>query len=224
MSFRRKDLIKSNPARDLDWLENASEGFHTWTDDEIRQFEAYHPIGSKARLALCLLMWLGVRRSDVVGLGRQHVRDGVIRFTAVKNARRKPVRLELPIVPELQAVIDATDTVGDMTFLTTQFGRSFSVAGFGNWFRDRCNEAELPHCSAHGLRKATAVAIAEGGASPHQLGAALGWVGLAEPERYTRAASRAKMARSVMSLTAGRGLRVWPRMGTSCGPLHPGRS
>ena len=28
-----------------------SEGWHTWTEEEIAQFEAMHPIGSKARLA-----------------------------------------------------------------------------------------------------------------------------------------------------------------------------
>ena len=30
------------------------------------------------------------------------------------------------------------------TFLMTAFGRPFTVAGFGNWFRKCCNEAGLP--------------------------------------------------------------------------------
>ena len=28
-----------------------------------------------------------------------------------------------------------------MTFLTTQFGKPFTAAGFGNRFRDQCNDA-----------------------------------------------------------------------------------
>lgn len=43
----------------------------------------------------------------------------------------------------------------------TTHGKPFTAAGFGNWFRDRCNEAELTHCSAHGVRKAAAARAAE---------------------------------------------------------------
>ena len=42
------------------------------------RFEAKHPIGSKARLALALLLYTGQRRGDVVRLGRQHIRNGVL--------------------------------------------------------------------------------------------------------------------------------------------------
>jgi integrase len=51
----------------------------------------------------------------------------------------------------------------------TQYGRAFTVAGFGNRFRDRCHEAGLPHCTAHGLRKAGATIAAENGAIDRQL-------------------------------------------------------
>src|SRR5262245_17620934 len=66
-----------------------SEGLHPWTVAEVEQFEACYPIGSKARLALALLMYTGVRRSDVVKLGRQHVRDGWITIAPQKNRRHK---------------------------------------------------------------------------------------------------------------------------------------
>ena len=41
-----------------------SDGFHSWTDDEIAQFEKRHPIGSRARLALALVLYTGQRRSS----------------------------------------------------------------------------------------------------------------------------------------------------------------
>lgn len=51
----------------------------------------------------------------------------------------------------------------------TEFGKPFSVAGFSNRFRKWCNEAGLPHCSAHGLRKAGSARLAELGASDRKI-------------------------------------------------------
>src|SRR5262245_19879493 len=66
------ELMKANPARDVKRISYATDGFHTWTEDEIEQFAARHPVGTKAMLALGLLLMLGVRGEDVVTLGRQH--------------------------------------------------------------------------------------------------------------------------------------------------------
>jgi integrase len=95
-------------------------------------------------------------------------------------------------------LIDASPT-GDLTFLVTEFGRPFTANGFGNWFRERCNEAGLSHCSAHGLRKASAARLAEAGASAHEIASITGHQTLREVERYTRAAQRRKMAAAAMS-------------------------
>ena len=37
--------------------------------EQVRQFEERHPVGTKARLALALLLFLGVRRGDLVVIG-----------------------------------------------------------------------------------------------------------------------------------------------------------
>jgi integrase len=155
-------------------------------------------LGSKARLALALLLWTGVRRSDLVKLGRQHVRDGWLRFTQQKNRKRKPVQTSIPILPELQRVIEASPT-GDLTFLVTAAGGPYTVWGFGNWFRDRCVEAGVPG-RAHGLRKAGAATAAENGATSKQLMAIFGWLSLDEAERYTQAAEREKLAKDAVGL------------------------
>src|SRR5204863_8783246 len=111
--------------------------------------EARHPIGSKARLAMAMLLYTGQRRSDVVLLGRHHVRDGWLRLTRQKNRNRKPITLQLPVLPPLQASIDATPSDG-LTFLLTGDGKPFTANGFGSWLRERSDEAGLKHCSAHG--------------------------------------------------------------------------
>jgi len=74
-----------DPTAAVDFLASASEGFHTWAVDEVRAYEKQHPTGTKARLALALLLFTGVRRSDVVKLGRQMERDGVPHFTETKG-------------------------------------------------------------------------------------------------------------------------------------------
>jgi len=186
--------LESNPARDIPRLKIEGDGYHCWTAEEREQFEKHHPVGSKARLAYELIFRTGQRRSDVVVLGRQHVRDGRLCFTQTKNRRRKPISLELPILPELQRVLDASP-LGDMTFLVNDYRKPFTVAGFGNKFRDWCNQAGLPaHCSAHGLRKSAATVAAENGATAHELMSIFGWLSLKEAERYTRAAERRVLA------------------------------
>jgi integrase len=148
-------------------------------------------------------MYTGVRRSDVVRLGRQHIRDGWFKIPVQKNRKRSPITLELPVLTALRDAMDATPT-SSLTFLTTQFGRPFTANGFGNWFRRRCNEAGLPQCSAHGLRKAGAVRAAENGATTHELMAIFGWQTVKEAERYTRAAQRKRLAGSAERLLAQR--------------------
>jgi integrase len=174
-------------------LSARTTGHHTWTEDEIAQFCARHAIGTRARLAIEIFLTTGVRRSDVVRLGRQHQRQGWIRFRPYKGRNRWDAVVEIPMLPALEAVI-AASPVGDLTWLVNDRGQPFTVAGFGNWFRDRCNEAGLQHCTSHGLRKAAATAAAERGATAHQLMAIFGWLSLKEAEVYTRSAERKRMA------------------------------
>jgi integrase len=199
-------LRADNPAVGIKTSAPKSIGFHTWTEEEIAQFEARHAIGTRARLALALLLYTAQRRADVVRIGRQHVHNGVLRLTQSKTA----APLVIPVHPELAAIIAATPS-DHLTFLVTEYGQPFTPAGFGNWFRDRCNEAGLPReCAAHGLRKAACRRLAEAGASANVIAAISGHRTLREVERYTRAADQARMARAGMDLT----IAAFPATGT----------
>jgi len=196
-----KPYAPSNPAREVPYLKsNNPAGYHTWTVEEVHQYEGRHPIGTKARLALALLLFTGQRRSDVTRFGRQLVRDGKLTFTQFKGRNRKPKRLTLPILPTLQRILDASPC-GDMTFLVTEYGKPFTDAGFGNWFADRCKEAGAPG-RAHGLRKAGATIAANNGATAHQLMGIFGWDTLKMAEAYTRTADQQRLAASAMHMLA----------------------
>jgi integrase len=172
-----------------------SDGIHTWTEAEIAQFEGHHALGSRARLAFALLLYTAQRRGDVIGMGRQHVRDGAITVRQQKTG----TTLEIPVHAELRVALDATPGQ-HLTFLVTERGKPFTAAGFGNWFRDRCTEAALSsECSAHGLRKAACRRLAEAGCTAHQIAAISGHVSLSEVQRYTKAADQAHLARQAFA-------------------------
>ena len=75
--------------------------------------------------------------------------------------------------PKLGATIAATRSE-HLTFLVTDCGKPYTPAGFGNAMRDWCDQANLHHCSAHGLRKACATGLAEAGATAHEVASVTG--------------------------------------------------
>lgn len=186
---------KDDPTVGIKAYSRKTEGFHTWSEDEIAQYEAKHPVGTRARLAFDLMLYTGQRRSDMIRMGRQHVTAGRIR---VKQQKTGAV-LSLPMHPSLVASIAAAPT-GDLTFLVTEAGKAFSAAGIGNRVRDWCDAAELPHCTAHGLRKAAARRLAEAGASNQQIKAVTGHTTDVEVARYTAAADQARLADGAIDL------------------------
>jgi integrase len=195
-----------NPARDVEYLASTNpDGFRVWSEDDVAKYEARHAIGTKARLALDLLLYTGVRRSDVVNLGPQMerwfaetlpdakpVQVQKLVFTETKGRSKKVKTHQLPILPPLRASIDATPT-GHLVYLVTAFGHPHSVKAFGNWFQRRCREAGLEGRSAHGLRKLGAQRCAEAGATEQQLMALFGWTTSKQASIYTKNANRVKL-------------------------------
>jgi integrase len=185
--------LKTNPAREVHWEKYATDGFYSWSIEEVRQFETCYPIGSKPRLAMALLLYLGVRRGDVVRIGDKHVTNGWIKFVPAKTNYMRVTPSEKPILPELARIIAATPT-GIDTFLVTEFGKPFTENGFGGWFRERCDKAGLPQCTAHGLRKVGATICAEAGASERQMMALFDWTTPGQASKYVAKASTKRMA------------------------------
>jgi integrase len=187
-------MRSDDPTRDVRKLPTSKgEGYHSWIEGEIEQFERHHPVGSRARLAFALLLYTGQRRSDVVRMGRQHLSDNAICVRQVKTDREVWIPVHETLAPIL------AEASSNMTFLLTDQGKPYTAAGFGNWFRDQCRAAGLRGCSAHGLRKAAARRLAEAGCSTHEIAAITGHASLKEVARYTEAADRKRLAQSAMA-------------------------
>jgi integrase len=180
-----------NPAADVPLLKVGSAGYTPWTREDVLQFEGRHPIGTKARLALALHLYTGQRRSDVVQWGPLNAKGARLVYVQHKGRGQKPKRRDIPLVAPLRAILDASP-LGATTWLETEQGRPFTIAGYGNWFRDRCVEAGLA-VRSHGLRKLVGIMAAERGATAHEIMQILGHDSLGEAERYTREASARKL-------------------------------
>jgi integrase len=185
-----------NPALAIK-LRYKSDGFHTWSEAEIAQFEMKHPIGTKSRLALALLLYTAQRRKDAIRMGRQHVRKGYIHVKQSKTG----TELSIPIHPELAKIIEAMNGE-NLTFLVNERGKPYPSSTFGSWFRQQCRLAGLPaECAAHGLRKAACRLLAEAGCSAHQIMAISGHRSVKEIDRYTREAAQVRLAKDAIQAT-----------------------
>jgi integrase len=197
----KRRWLRADPTANIKLRPIKGDGFHTWTDAEISQFEAHHPIGTKPRLALALLFYTAQRRGDVVRMGRQHIRETPEGPVLYVKQRKTGVELLIPIRPELRAVLDATPSE-HLTFLVTATGKPYGDNHFSESFREWCDAAGLPkRCSAHGLRKAACRWLAEHGCSGNEIMAYSGHATMKELVRYTKAADQARLARNALAKT-----------------------
>jgi integrase len=184
-------ITPENPAARIRKVTRKTDGFHIWSMDELRTYVQRHPIGTRAHLALMILLFTGFRREDAHRFGRQHIRDGKIHFRTGKKGNVLATHAARPMLDAIEAAPEHRH----MAFLISGEGRPFASGNaFGNWFKDRCKEAGLDHCSAHGVRKAAASIAQENGATSGQLDAMFTWVDGEQRGTYTRGASGLKLA------------------------------
>lgn len=174
-------------------------GIAAWTEDHVDAFKARHPLGSKARLALALYLNFGVRKSDVVRIGPRDIVNGSLtNFQPQKTSRTGGVKINVPLLAETVEAIQATTVTGAGTYLVTAFGKPFTANGFGNKMRGWCDQAGLPECSSHGLRKLLLIRLAELGLNTEAIMAVSGHKNRAEVDTYVAAFNRKKMAEHAM--------------------------
>jgi integrase len=202
-------IRKDDPTVGIKRPKLSKEGWHSWEDHEIEQYEARHPIGSQARLALALALCTGQRAADLIKMGKQHVRDGGINVVQQKTGTRVWISMH----PDLKTVLDATPS-DHLLFLISGHGQPFASANsFGNVISRWAKEAGLTGCPLHGLRKACARRLAEAGCSTLEIMSITGHKSMAEVERYVRAANQKRMSQAAMEKVSG--TQTYPRQDQS---------
>ncbi len=173
----------------------AGAGFHSWDDAEIAQYRAAHALGSMARLAFELALNTAARRGAIAAMTRENIASGRITTAHSKGNNAASV----PMLASTRAALDALPAAPIRHLIVTAQGKPFSPAGFGNKFREWCDEAGLPHCSIHGLRKAMSRLLAEAGATDAEGQAVTGHKKAETFQYYRAAANREALADRALS-------------------------
>ena len=206
-------LIRKDPLAEVTLTKMKTRGHHPWESAECEQFEKHHAVGTRARLAYELLLQAGQSRCDIVRMGRQHIRKGVMTMGRQKTG----VPFNVKMMPRLQAAMDAMPASNHLTFLVTAQGNPFTAAGSATG-SETCAERRGCRSDAPrtGLRKAAAQYLAEQGATDHHLMAWFGWNSSRRRKGTPEAANRKRLAQSAAKLISGTNIGPpstrWARM------------
>jgi len=193
----KEKLCSSNPSKSVKFIRDKTNGFHTWTEEELAAFETIYPEDTEEWLAYVMALYTALRAQDLIRIGPRDVRNGVLYVTPLKTENSTGVSLAIPIHPILARAI-ARIPVDQPTFLLTRRGKPFSRECFTIWFSAAAKRAGLSNCTAHGLRKAACRRLAEAGCTALEIMAISGHTTLKEVERYTKAADKKQMAVKAM--------------------------
>lgn len=195
------EFISVNPMLNAERVKHKTKGYETWSEDDIAKFRAHWPEGTMQRLSLELLIYTGLRRSDVVRLGRQHLKGDFIVISTKKS--QEQVELNIPIHPDFRAVLDGIRHNHE-SLIITQLGEARSENSFTNWIIEAAKEAGLPpHRSPHGLRKAACRRLAEAGCTALEIMSITGHSNIKEIETYCAAVNKKRLAEAAIHKLKG---------------------
>ena len=179
-----KGLLKHDPSAGI--KRPKSRPIRAWTVSEMAAYEQRWPLGTKQRTAYALMLGVGTARVDVHRMTWTQVDSAGVGYTRNKAG----VAVDIGLDTGLRAALDAAPR-SRVCIITTEFGRPFTVDGFGGFMRDAMTAAGLPlDCKPHGLRKTLGRKLADAGVSAQDIMAALGHTTLAQAENYTKEANR----------------------------------
>ena len=184
------DWILVDPSIGVRKVRYTATPYHSWTEDEAAKYLEFHKPGTKAHLVFMILSHTGVRKSDLIRLGRGNRRSDTLVVQQKKTDQPVTIPLHYNLTPLLDSITDR------LIYVQTDHNKPFTANGFGNWFREQCDLAGLKQCSAHGLRKLVAKRLAEAGCGENTISAILGWKDTRQAALYTKEADREKMARA----------------------------
>jgi integrase len=168
-------MVAVDPSERIKAKVAETDGFRTWTEDEIAKYLAAHPVGTKPRLVFALALCTGQRRGDLAVMGWRHVVEG----GRIKIKQSKTGEwVSIPILPELAAELafcpkDVEKFIG--------IGPNYLSNSFCRWRKEAGLDDGL---SLHGLRRAMCRRLVRVGMKPHQIMSITGHKTLEEVQRY----------------------------------------
>ncbi|MCS3742606.1 MULTISPECIES: tyrosine-type recombinase/integrase [unclassified Rhizobium] len=149
-----------------------------WPQEVMDQFEAHHPLGSRARTCFALARFLGCRAGDVAAVRWDQIRPhryidesgevrvvSVIEFWTRKNMKRgSNSHITLIIRPELEAVLNSLDRSRGGMILKSSRGEAYNEDSLSLRMAVWLREAGITEkgLSMYGLRRGFASELAMG--------------------------------------------------------------
>lgn len=196
-------------ALDLEWLDSDPmssirrpkhkvKSHHTWTEEEINQFQRFWIRGTRERTAFDLLLYTTQRSSDVRQLRWSQFTEEGLELTQDKTE----TSLFIPILPELAETLEQVTREGDLLFPNGK-GSHLGKQGFLMMLSKAFGQAGLPkRCVPHGLRHAGAKRMAEAECTEEQMMAITGHTSAASLGIYLKAVSQKKSAKGAAAKLA----------------------
>lgn len=210
---RAADLFVSVASRcfaiglDLDFVDRSpveriariaeSESHAPWPTAARRAFEASSP-SPRLLTAYMIGLWTALRIGDVVRLGRQHDDGAAITIRPDKTRRSSAIELYVPVFSALRRHL-ATLPEGRLLFVTGDDGAPVRSDSLAKELRAHLASIGIEGLTFHGLRHTTGTALAEAGASEHEIMAVLAHTTQQMASRYTRKVQRRRLAESGMA-------------------------
>jgi integrase len=195
-----EELISNNPTGEVVTKRKpVTGGFRPWEENNATAYRAFYQVGTVQRLAMELMLNLGIRVSDAARIGPRDISNGVlVNFQPHKGRDNGGHKINVPLHDDLLRVIAATPLTGTHRFLIAPRGGVFSAEYLSQCMREWCDAAGIPACTSHGLRKLCLTRLAEAGCSAFEIMAVSGHKNLKEVMTYVDAANRKKLAGSAM--------------------------
>jgi integrase len=195
----KRKHVRSNPARGIDRVYEKGDGAKPWRAADVKAFFAKHKPGSKAHVAMSILLWTGCRIEDTTMLGRGHecTIDGVpaLRWQPLKKGSSE---VSVPLLAPLRDATRAPKVQG-ATYLLGRGGEPYASGDSASaMFKRWCQQAGLKELSAHGVRKGLGELLAEMGCTQYEIMAIHGHSEAKTSEVYTRRVERWRLALKAM--------------------------
>jgi integrase len=162
-----------------------------WDDDQAQR--AMRELPEPFRRAVVLAYYTGQRRGDLCALrwADYDEREGFIRLTQEKTTEP----LQIPVVPELRAELAAWKADRQTVTILEHLGKPWRPGFLSKRLPHYLERIRLPRAlGLHGLRRLTAIRLAEAGCSTHEIAAITGHRTLAMIQEYTRGVSQRSLA------------------------------
>jgi integrase len=192
-------LIPHNVARDVKKFAVPTDGYHIWTEEEITAFYAVHPPGTVPHTCMTLMLYTGAARKDAVKMGWANVCGGRIIYSRQAAKTCREVVVDIPIHSVLAACLELVPPDFEF-FLQSVHGTAHTPGTLGNYMREWCDAAGIPHCSSHGLRKACERRLGEAGMREQEIAAVLGYVDTTTPHMRLGMGVRSELADKAISI------------------------